>query len=502
MTSIRGTQDVRIFGIQDRSSRPEARKPRVARWKVDGKEHSRSFRTKAEADRFRSRLLVAQQDGERFDRPTGLPGSWLPQGADTPVHVWARRWVAEQWPEWQPRTRRGDVYSLARFIPLVTSPGAPEPPAGLRSYLCRTLPPDVEVDPDDRVRALAVPLGAVPRRPEPGDARRRQPTDGPRRQGSATRQRAPCAATAGWPTAASAGRSSWGSSQPTHGRRRPEVAAAARSTARSSAVDVRRLPAPASVVAIIDALRSHQPGSRTYQAMTAVVFYAGLRPSEVVMLRPRALHLPARGVGIDRRHRGRHRLGRARRPQDRQPGGPDPASARRAAANVGRRARPGRRRADVPHPGRRPPFGVQLVEGAQAGVRERRPAPDPGLRLPARGRHDDAQGTCAARRGGSSARDTVSRPSCRPTWGRWKATTSRRTRFSTPCLRGRGIRSFSGPMSTDGEDHRCGLPGESAGLLLASTGVTLRLTGFVPFPGRCWATSALMTSTERPANRD
>jgi integrase len=65
-----------------------------------------------------------------------------------------------------------------------------------------------------------------------------------------------------------------------------------------NAVDVRRLPNPAAVVKIIDALHSHQPGSRTYQAMTAVVAYAGsLRPSEVVMLRPRALHLPATGWG-------------------------------------------------------------------------------------------------------------------------------------------------------------------------------------------------------------
>ena len=64
-----------------------------------------------------------------------------------------------------------------------------------------------------------------------------------------------------------------------------------------SAVDVRRLPGRRRSVAIIDALRSHQPGSRTYQAMTAVVYYAGLRPSEVVMLRPRALHLPADGLG-------------------------------------------------------------------------------------------------------------------------------------------------------------------------------------------------------------
>jgi integrase len=64
-----------------------------------------------------------------------------------------------------------------------------------------------------------------------------------------------------------------------------------------NAVDMRRLPTPAAAAAIIDAMKSHQPGSRTYQAMTSVVYYAGLRPSEVVMLRPRALFLPPAGWG-------------------------------------------------------------------------------------------------------------------------------------------------------------------------------------------------------------
>ena len=43
---------------------------------------------------------------------------------------------------------------------------------------------------------------------------------------------------------------------------------------------------------ILDAMSSHQPGSHTYRQMTAVVYFAGLRPSEVVMLRRRSLHLP------------------------------------------------------------------------------------------------------------------------------------------------------------------------------------------------------------------
>ena len=64
-----------------------------------------------------------------------------------------------------------------------------------------------------------------------------------------------------------------------------------------TAVDVRVLPSPETMVAVIDAIPSHQPGSRIYQVMTAISYYAGLRPSEVVMLRPRALNLSATGCG-------------------------------------------------------------------------------------------------------------------------------------------------------------------------------------------------------------
>jgi integrase len=62
-------------------------------------------------------------------------------------------------------------------------------------------------------------------------------------------------------------------------------------------IDIRILPDPQTMVLAIDAIRSHQPGSATYQVMTAVAYYAGLRPSEVVMLRGRALHLPDSGWG-------------------------------------------------------------------------------------------------------------------------------------------------------------------------------------------------------------
>jgi len=60
---------------------------------------------------------------------------------------------------------------------------------------------------------------------------------------------------------------------------------------------VRSLPDPDTMRRAIDAIASHQPASRTYQVMTAVAYYAGLRPSEVVMLRAKALHLPVKGWG-------------------------------------------------------------------------------------------------------------------------------------------------------------------------------------------------------------
>jgi integrase len=62
-------------------------------------------------------------------------------------------------------------------------------------------------------------------------------------------------------------------------------------------VTVRNLPDPATMMRVIEAIPSHQPASRSYQVMTAVAYYAGLRPSEVVMLRASALELPKRGWG-------------------------------------------------------------------------------------------------------------------------------------------------------------------------------------------------------------
>ncbi len=62
-------------------------------------------------------------------------------------------------------------------------------------------------------------------------------------------------------------------------------------------VDIRTLPSPPVMAAAIDAIVTQQPGSKTFRVMTAVAYYAGLRPSEVVMLRVRTVNLPTGGWG-------------------------------------------------------------------------------------------------------------------------------------------------------------------------------------------------------------
>jgi integrase len=60
---------------------------------------------------------------------------------------------------------------------------------------------------------------------------------------------------------------------------------------------LKALPDPVSMARVIDVMRNHQPASYRIQVMTAVAYYGGLRPSEVVMLRTSVLELPESGWG-------------------------------------------------------------------------------------------------------------------------------------------------------------------------------------------------------------
>lgn len=286
--------DVAVYGVQRRSGERNKR-PWIVRWALAGKQRSRAFRTKAEAERYRTGLLHAQQSGESFDPVTGEPESWQPLPDQVQVHEWARRWMAEQWPEWAPRTRISALDALLRLVPLLAHPTAPPPPATLRAHLRVWLVPGGGGGEDAASEWLdrwSLQLGQLTRA---------QLADADRGLGLRDDGQPLAASTAGrfrkvsracirravdlgvldadpWPP------SPRGRSQRKAVRTRRAVA-------------VRSLPDPDTMRRVIDAVASHQPASRTYQVMTAVAYYAGLRPSEVVMLRARALDLPAKGWG-------------------------------------------------------------------------------------------------------------------------------------------------------------------------------------------------------------
>lgn len=290
--------DVSVFGVQRRSGERHKR-PWIVRWSVAGRQRSRAFRTKAEAERYRSALLVAQQSGEAFDESTGEPVSWQPLADEVQTHLWARRWLAEQWEEWAPRTRASAVEALSRLLPLLVPPAAPAPPPRLRRHLLETLPP-VEpsrpADNDDEVerwlQEWSLQLRQLNRQVLAlVDQRLALRDDGtPLAPSTAGRYRKVARACIRravelgildvdpWPPAP-------------RGRSQRKAARVRRSAA------IRALPDPATMGKVIDAMATHQPASRTYQLMTAVAYYAGLRPSEVVMLRARALQLPPLGWG-------------------------------------------------------------------------------------------------------------------------------------------------------------------------------------------------------------
>ncbi len=264
-------------------------------WAIDGRQRTKAFRTRSEADRYRSLLLASVRNGEQFDDTTGEPTSWAPSLPDTNVCTWVRRWLKSEWMEWQPRTWASAVESLAKFVIIAVDGAAGRHETELRRYLKTALRPDVKVR-DARWEAWleehSVGLRSL-NRTAIADIDRKL---GLRLDGTAlaattaNRTRIVCRACVSAAVFAGAITGDpWPARSLTRSRRK--VARRRRS------VDPRRLPDPVTMARAIEALRSHQPGSDSYRVMTAVAYYAGLRPSEVVMLRVGALELPSTGWG-------------------------------------------------------------------------------------------------------------------------------------------------------------------------------------------------------------
>jgi len=262
---------------------------------VERRESQRTFRTRDEAEHFRAELLLAQRSGELFDTATGEPSSWGSVDVVL-VHTWVRRWLSEQWEEWQPRTRNGTVEEMSRFVPLLMKQAAPDPPCDIRLYLKDALRPGAAQDEQaekwlDRWchplqeldRSLLAEVDRQLGIGVNGDVLAQTTASRYRKSARACVRRAVDLGQLDFDP--------WPPSPRGAGNRK------VRKKAKERAVDIRVLPDPATMDRALVAMINSHPASRMYFTMTSVMAYGGLRPSEVVMLRPRTLHLPEEGWG-------------------------------------------------------------------------------------------------------------------------------------------------------------------------------------------------------------
>ncbi|MFF0720435.1 tyrosine-type recombinase/integrase [Micromonospora sp. NPDC003816] len=127
--------DVRIHAIltNELSGR---KKSYTVRWKVAGRPFRDTFATRALAESFRSKLVVSQREGVAFDKASGLPE---PMARALNTRSWlehAIAYVDMKWPRASAKHRKGIAETLATVTPalLMTDRGVPNDKA-LRAAL-------------------------------------------------------------------------------------------------------------------------------------------------------------------------------------------------------------------------------------------------------------------------------------------------------------------------------------------------------------------------------
>ncbi len=153
MTEI--SYDVRFWKI---SERKDAVARYRVRWTVAGKPYAKSFLTTSLAQSFRAQLISAARNGESFDPETGLPQSVTRRDRDVSCYDHAREFVTAVWADAAPKSRISILETLSVVLPVLCRElaGAPDP-AVLRIALRRVLNQNAHAVPpgEEELRALA-----------------------------------------------------------------------------------------------------------------------------------------------------------------------------------------------------------------------------------------------------------------------------------------------------------------------------------------------------------
>lgn len=99
----------------------------TVRWKVGPKRWTEGFRRSAQAKSFRSSLTAAAKNGEAFSLRTGRPVSWAREENAVSWYAFSLDYVAAKWPYASPNHRRGIAEALtdATEVLLKSQKGAP-----------------------------------------------------------------------------------------------------------------------------------------------------------------------------------------------------------------------------------------------------------------------------------------------------------------------------------------------------------------------------------------
>lgn len=125
MANLNLTYDVKMWKIQ--TNRGTRRTTYTARWKVAGKERYKTFQTRKLAESFDSVLRSAASAGKAFDAVTGLPESLARETSQVSWYAHAMQYVAMKWPKAAPKSRRGIAEALVSVTPALLREGAGAP---------------------------------------------------------------------------------------------------------------------------------------------------------------------------------------------------------------------------------------------------------------------------------------------------------------------------------------------------------------------------------------
>lgn len=122
------SHEVRIYNLTSRANR---KRGHGVRWHVAGRQFSKWFEYRAQADSYRSRLMQDLRRGEGFDTATGQPESVVRERQAVTWYELACRYVDLKWPHAAAKSRTSMADALATVTPVMVSNGRGKPDSSI-----------------------------------------------------------------------------------------------------------------------------------------------------------------------------------------------------------------------------------------------------------------------------------------------------------------------------------------------------------------------------------